>query len=218
MAASLPPTVGSMGTLPTVSGQHWGSGATIPPLTLEFELQQSLIASITMLLAICSALRMMRPICCVTQEWADMIRRRMAIGVVGALVVMLAAAFGLLRSNPQPERPLLIWTGRGVSELTAIGHAFTARTGRAVQIESPANFVEKFEILAQQGQGPDIIIWAHDRFGAWQQAGLLLPLHPSPDLQQHCLAQAMAPLQQADSSLLGYPLQLESLVDRKSVV
>ncbi|MBP8221300.1 MAG: extracellular solute-binding protein [Aeromonadaceae bacterium] len=141
-----------------------------------------------------------------------MIRRRMAIGVVGALVVMLVASFVLLRGNSQPERPLLIWTGRGVSELTAIGHEFTARTGRAVQIESPANFVEKFEILAQQGQGPDIIIWAHDRFGAWQHAGLLLPLHPSADLQQHCLAQAMAPLQQADSSLLGYPLQLESLV------
>ena len=141
-----------------------------------------------------------------------MIRRRMAIGVVGALVVMLVASLALLRGNSQPERPLLIWTGRGVSELTAIGHGFTARTGRAVQIESPANFVEKFEILAQQGQGPDIIIWAHDRFGAWQQAGLLLPLHPSADLQQHCLAQAMAPLLQADSSLLGYPLQLESLV------
>lgn len=143
-----------------------------------------------------------------------MIRRRMAIGasVVGALVVMLVAAFGLLRGNPQPERPLLIWTGRGVSELTALGHEFTARTGRAVQIESPANFVEKFEILAQQGQGPDIIIWAHDRFGAWQQAGLLLPLQPGPELQQHCLAEAMAPLLQADHSLLGYPLQLESLV------
>lgn len=141
-----------------------------------------------------------------------MIRRRMAIGVVGALVVMLVASFVLLRGNSQPERPLLIWTGRGVSELTALGHGFTARTGRAVQIESPANFVEKFEILAQQGQGPDIIIWAHDRFGAWQHAGLLLPLHPSPDLQQHCLAEAMAPLLQADHSLLGYPLQLESLV------
>lgn len=141
-----------------------------------------------------------------------MIRRRIAIGVVGTLVLMLAAAFGLLRSNPQPERPLLIWTGRGVSELTALGHEFTARTGRAVQIDSPANFVEKFEILAQQGQGPDIIIWAHDRFGAWQQAGLLLPLQPGPELQQHCLAEAMAPLLQADHSLLGYPLQLESLV------
>ena len=141
-----------------------------------------------------------------------MIRRRMAIGVVGALVVMLVASFVLLRGNSQPERPLLIWTGRGVSELTALGHGFTARTGRAVQIESPANFVEKFEILAQQGQGPDIIIWAHDRFGAWQQAGLLLPLHPGPELQQHCLAEAMEPLLQADHSLLGYPLQLESLV------
>ncbi len=135
-------------------------------------------------------------------------------GIIGTLVCVLviAGVVAVHQHVERNERPLVIWTGRGVSELTAIAQEFTARTGRAVQIQSPANFVEKFEILAQQGQGPDIIIWAHDRFADWQQAGLLLPLTLSPRLQQHCLPAALRPLRQADGTLLGYPLQLESLV------
>lgn len=73
-----------------------------------------------------------------------MIRRRMAIGVVGVLAVTLVASFFLLRGKLATRTSATDLTDAGVSELTAIGHAFTARTGRAVQIESPANFVEKF--------------------------------------------------------------------------
>ena len=89
-----------------------------------------------------------------------MVRWMLGVCLAGAVV------FWFARPQPVVDRPLVIWSGRNIPELTAIGREFSARTGRAVQIETPGNFVEKFEILAQQGQGPDIIIWAHDRFAA----------------------------------------------------
>ena len=135
----------------------------------------------------------------------QMVRWMLGLCLVGAVV------FWLARPQPVIERPLVIWSGRNIPELTAIGREFTARTGRAVQIETPGNFVEKFEILAQQGQGPDIIIWAHDRFAAWSQAGLLESVTVSALPLEHCIPEAVAPLRVADR-LLGYPLQLESLI------
>lgn len=135
------------------------------------------------------------------------------MGWLLGLCLLGAVVLGLDWPRAEPERPLVIWAGRNLPELTALGREFTARTGRAVQVETPGNFVEKFEILAQQGdgQGPDIIIWAHDRFAAWAQAGLLEPIPASALPKGHCLPEAMAPLREADR-LLGYPLQLESLV------
>lgn len=135
------------------------------------------------------------------------------MGWLLGLCLLGAVVLGLDWPRAEPERPLVIWAGRNLPELTALGREFTARTGRAVQVETPGNFVEKFEILAQQGdgQGPDIIIWAHDRFAAWAQAGLLEPIPASALPEGHCLPEAAAPLREANQ-LLGYPLQLESLV------
>lgn len=127
------------------------------------------------------------------------------------LCLLGAAVLGLSWPQAEPERPLVIWAGRNIPELMALGQAFTARTGRPVQVETPGNFVEKFEILAQQGQGPDIIIWAHDRFAGWAQAGLLEPIPASALPQGQCLPEAVAPLREG-ARLWGYPLQLESLV------
>ena len=137
--------------------------------------------------------------------------KRCGMGWLLGLCLVGAVAVWLGWPQPVVERPLVIWSGRNIPELTALGREFTARTGRAVQVETPGNFVEKFEILAQQGQGPDIIIWAHDRFAAWAQAGLLESILTSALPQGHCLPEAAAPLREADR-LLGYPLQLESLV------
>lgn len=135
------------------------------------------------------------------------------VGWLLGLCLLGAVVLGVGWPQAEPERPLVIWSGRNLPELMALGREFTARTGRAVLVETPGNFVEKFEILAQQGegQGPDIIIWAHDRFAAWAQAGLLEPIPASALPQGLCLPEAAAPLREANY-LQGYPLQLESLV------
>ena len=144
--------------------------------------------------------------------------KRCGMGWLLGLCLVGAVAVWLGWPQPVVERPLVIWSGRNIPELTALGREFTARTGRAVQVETPGNFVEKFEILAQQGQGPEIIIWAHDRFAAWAQAGLLEIILASALPQGYCLPEAAAPLREGAGSrlggdrLLGYPLQLESLV------
>ena len=144
-------------------------------------------------------------------HWGVMMRRYGMGWLLGLCLIGAAAVTWYCWPQPVVERPLVIWSGRNIPELNALGREFTARTGRAVRVETPGNFVEKFEILAQQGQGPDIIIWAHDRFAAWAQAGLLESIPTSALPQGHCLPEAAAPLREADR-LLGYPLQLESLV------
>ncbi|MDI5829476.1 extracellular solute-binding protein, partial [Salmonella enterica subsp. enterica serovar Kentucky] len=43
----------------------------------------------------------------------------------------------------------------------------------------PDKLEEKFPQVAATGDGPDIIFWAHDRFGGYAQSGLLAEVTPS---------------------------------------
>ena len=55
--------------------------------------------------------------------------------------------------------------------------------GIDVVIEHPEPITDKFQQSAATGQGPDIVLWAHDRFGEWGASGLLTPVQPSPDVK-----------------------------------
>ncbi len=50
---------------------------------------------------------------------------------------------------------------------------FETDTGIKVTVEHPDKLEEKFPQVAATGDGPDIIFWAHDRFGGYAQSGLL---------------------------------------------
>lgn len=45
-------------------------------------------------------------------------------------------------------------------------------------VEHPDKLEEKFPQVAATGDGPDIIFWAHDRFGGYAQSGLLAEVTP----------------------------------------
>jgi arabinogalactan oligomer/maltooligosaccharide transport system permease protein len=72
----------------------------------------------------------------------------------------------------------------------------------------PDGFVTKFEAAAPRGNGPDLLISAHERVGGWVDAGLLAPLelpaaalHPTP-------VEAL----RYGGELYGLPLATKSLV------
>ncbi|MGS9140172.1 maltose/maltodextrin ABC transporter substrate-binding protein MalE, partial [Salmonella enterica subsp. enterica serovar Infantis] len=55
--------------------------------------------------------------------------------------------------------------------------------GLKVTVEHPAKLEEQFPQVAAPGDGPDSIVWAHDRFGGYAQSGLLAEGPPEKAFQ-----------------------------------
>ncbi len=64
---------------------------------------------------------------------------------------------------------LTVWinSDKGYNGLQAVGDTFAEELGVDVVVEHPEAVTDKFQQAAATGQGPDIFIWAHDRFGEW---------------------------------------------------
>ena len=128
-----------------------------------------------------------------------------AAGVFAGLVAMSALA--------EPVEVHLWHAYRG-EERTALEAAVdawdAAETDVVVQVLAlpPEGFSTKFEAAAPRGNGPDLLIAAHERVGAWSSAGLLAPF-PAPPTGLH--PTAMQALTYEDT-LYGLPLATKSLV------
>ena len=99
------------------------------------------------------------------------------------LVTALAIAGATMGSQAMAwdEGSLLVWINadKGYNGLQAVGDKFAEETGVEVKVETPDSVTEKFQQEASIGKGPDIFIWAHDRFGDWAKSGLITPVVPS---------------------------------------
>lgn len=128
------------------------------------------------------------------------------------LVTALAVAGATMGSQAiaWEEGSLLVWINadKGYNGLAAVGKTFEADTGVAVTVETPDSVTEKFQQEAAVGQGPDIFIWAHDRFGAWAKAGLIAPVEPGKDVQK-ALDDAFWGAVSYDGKIFGYPIAIE---------
>ena len=76
------------------------------------------------------------------------------------------------------EGTITIWMSadKGATQLQAVADRFTEELGIPVVIESPEPIPDKFPQAAATGDGPDVVLWAHDRFGEWAASGLLAPI------------------------------------------
>ena len=72
----------------------------------------------------------------------------------------------------------------------------------------PDGFVTKFEAAAPRGNGPDLLISAHERVGGWVDAGLLRPVR----LPEAALHEATVEALRYRGELYGLPLATKSLV------
>lgn len=79
------------------------------------------------------------------------------------------------------EGQLTIWINgdKGYNGLAEVGKKFEADTGIKVTVAHPDALQDKFPQTAATGDGPDIVFWAHDRFGGYAEAGLLVEIKPS---------------------------------------
>jgi maltose/maltodextrin transport system substrate-binding protein len=111
------------------------------------------------------------------------------------------------------EGKLTIWTGanRDHDALKTVLAKFTADTGIEVKLELvDPDLPAKYQQAASTGDGPDIVLWAHDRFGEWAAAGLIQPLNVSAEVAGGILPTAMDAVSQG-GKVWGYPVAVEAI-------
>ncbi len=125
---------------------------------------------------------------------------KLLAGVIAGLISTSSMAF--------EKDKLVIWSGnKGMAE---IAKRFEADTGIGVVIESPEPITDKFQQSAATGQGPDIVLWAHDRFGEWGASGLITPVQPTPKVKEGIFDFAWDALT-VNGKVWGYPISVEAV-------
>lgn len=128
----------------------------------------------------------------------------------------LTAVAGLVMSSSvmakMTEGKLVIWINgdKGYNGLAEVGKKFEKETGVSVLVEHPDRLEEKFTQVASTGDGPDIILWAHDRFGGYAQAGLLAELSPSKEFKDKFVDFSWD-AENYNGKIIGYPVAIEAL-------
>ena len=110
------------------------------------------------------------------------------------------------------EGELKIWINgdKGYRGLAKVGDDFKKDTGIKVVVEYPDDVIGKFAQVAAAGDGPDIIIWPHDRFGQWSTSGLLSEIKPSKNLvaaNEKFTWDALI----IGNKVYGYPIAIEAI-------
>lgn len=131
------------------------------------------------------------------------------IFALSALTAMLFSASAIAKIE---EGKLVIWINgdKGYNGLAEVGKKFEQDTGIKVTVEHPDKMEEKYPQVAATGDGPDIIFWAHDRFGGYAQSGLLAEVSPDKSFQEKLFPFTWDAVR-FNGKLIGYPVSVESL-------
>ncbi len=107
---------------------------------------------------------------------------------------------------------ITIWINgdKGYDGLALVGKKFESETGVKVIVAHPDKLEEKFQQVAATGDGPDIVFWAHDRFGEWAEAGFLAEVKPSATLKAKIFDFTWEATTYK-GKYVGYPVGVESL-------
>ncbi|QGM81163.1 maltose/maltodextrin ABC transporter substrate-binding protein MalE [Otariodibacter oris] len=110
------------------------------------------------------------------------------------------------------EGQLNIWINadKGYNGLDQVGKKFEEETGIKVVVEHPSGLEEVYPQVASTGDGPDIIIFAHDRFGGYAQAGLLAEVQTSDNFRSK-LSDIGWNATKYNGKQIAYPIAVESL-------
>lgn len=130
---------------------------------------------------------------------------------VAAATLALSGALSGAALAAEPGK-LIIWINgdKGYNGLAEVGQRFTAETGVPVEVSHPDNVEQRFQQVASSGGGPDIMFWAHDRFGEWSKGGLLWALNPSPEMKAK-IDDLTWEAVTIDGKVYGYPVAVEAI-------
>jgi maltose/maltodextrin transport system substrate-binding protein len=134
----------------------------------------------------------------------------MKLTTLGAFALTLTTAVPAFALE---DGSLLIWTGanRDQAALQAVADRFTADLGVTVTVEVvDPDLTDKFQQAAATGDGPDIVLWAHDRFGEWAAGGLIAPVTPGAEWVEGILPSAMDAVS-FGGQVWGYPVGVEAV-------
>ncbi|RAW94323.1 MULTISPECIES: maltose/maltodextrin ABC transporter substrate-binding protein MalE [unclassified Photorhabdus] len=132
--------------------------------------------------------------------------RTLALSVLASLALSASALAKI------EEGKLVIWINgdKGYNGLAQVGKKFEKDTGVNVTVEHPNKFEEKYPQVAATGDGPDIIFWAHDRFGGYAQSGLVAEITPDQNFKDKLFPFTWDAVRY-DGKLVGYPIAVEAL-------
>ncbi|HIF9306426.1 TPA: maltose/maltodextrin ABC transporter substrate-binding protein MalE [Photobacterium damselae] len=133
--------------------------------------------------------------------------------VLSTVALCTLAALGSVNAYAAIEEgQLTIWINgdKGYNGLAEVGKKFEADTGVKVTVAHPDALEEKFPQMASTGDGPDIIFWAHDRFGGYAQAGLMAEVKPTEAFKNKFTDFTWDAVSY-NGKYIGYPVAVESL-------
>lgn len=132
-----------------------------------------------------------------------------------------AAAAAAPTPPPPPAAPqkVVLWHSYRDDERKALDELLTHwnRNHPEIQVEALAvpfdAIIDKFQVTVPRGNGPDLIIMAHDKIGTWARDGLVQPLgeFATPARLQRFLPQTVRPLV-FEKAVYGLPMAFKSLV------
>ncbi len=134
--------------------------------------------------------------------------RKIIASLVAAVTLGLSATAG---AGIEAGK-LVVWVNgdKGYNGIEKVGKKFTEEQGVPVEVAHPDGVENKFQQAAATGNGPDIFMWAHDRFGEWQKAGLLSELTPSKEFIAKFQKFAWDAVS-IDGKIYGYPIAIEAI-------
>ncbi|WP_455817507.1 maltose/maltodextrin ABC transporter substrate-binding protein MalE [Pseudomonas cerasi] len=136
----------------------------------------------------------------------NVVKQTLALTALATLVLS-SSAFAKIE-----EGRLVIWINgdKGYNGLAEVGKKFEKDTGIKVTVEHPDKLEEKYPQVAATGGGPDIIFWAHDRFGGYAQSGLLAEISPDAAFKEKIFPFTWDAVT-FNGKLIGYPVAVEAL-------
>lgn len=132
--------------------------------------------------------------------------------VIASLVAAATLGLSSMAGASIESGKLVIWVNgdKAYDGIAKVGQKFTEEQGVPVEVAHPDGVENKFQQAASTGNGPDIFMWAHDRFGEWAKAGLLTELSPSKAVKDKFQPFAWDALT-IDGKVYGYPISVEAI-------
>lgn len=134
-------------------------------------------------------------------------KSRTPAALLGATLAVAATGASAL----EPDA-LTVWVGpnRDVAALQAIGDRFTEELGIPVTVTEVDPLPDKFQQAAATGDGPDLALYAHDRFGEWAAGGLISPITLSAATREGIIDTALDAVSFGGETW-GYPVAVEAV-------